>query len=427
VLVSKSRPLTSSWYASFENPQLRLVLTSAFVSLLGDQFTLVALPWLVLKLEGGSLALGLMSVATSIPRAFLLFFAGALTDRYSPIKTLMWAKVSNTVLFLLLAAFVFAGSIHIGILYLFAIATGIIAALSMPSSSSVMPRIVPVEQLQTANSMLEILAWTAQLAGPSLAGALIALLEAAGNGWLVNNSELGVIFLLDGSSFALSAAILSAILSRHDSQKVHRQAASHTSITVGLRYLLADHNLRNIILYTATAGALLGGSIQVSLPILAHDAFGDGAAGLGTLMTAMGSGGIAGMLISAARPGWRIRTMGLTILIGDVLSGCLMISLGRINGFWPAILILFLAGVISGFLQIRITTWTQRRVAEGLLGKVMSLNYFVLTIARPCFACLTGWLLQVMSLQSVFTISGGALVLISLLVLARSELRSIDL
>jgi hypothetical protein len=76
------------------------------VSALGDQLTMVALPWLVLKLTGDTLALGLVIALMSIPRAVFILIGGALVDRYSPKRVLMLSKYANAVLLALLTLLV---------------------------------------------------------------------------------------------------------------------------------------------------------------------------------------------------------------------------------------------------------------------------------------------------------------------------------
>jgi MFS family permease len=70
--------------ALLRDPNFRWMLGGGAISVLGDQFTMIALPWLVLKLTGDALALGMVVALMSVPRAVLILFGGALVDRYSP-------------------------------------------------------------------------------------------------------------------------------------------------------------------------------------------------------------------------------------------------------------------------------------------------------------------------------------------------------
>src|SRR5476649_1224610 len=92
--------------ALMRNPNFRWLLGGGVVSMLGDQLTMIALPWLVLKLTGDPLALGLVIALMSIPRAVFILIGGALVDRYSPKRVLMLSKYANAALLALLTLLV---------------------------------------------------------------------------------------------------------------------------------------------------------------------------------------------------------------------------------------------------------------------------------------------------------------------------------
>src|ERR1043165_833577 len=99
------------------NRNFRLLWIGESVSMLGDHFCMIALPWLVLQLTGDSLAMGTVLALSAIPRAFFMLVGGALTDRFSP-RTLMLA--SNAVRFTLvsvLTVLVFSSQVDMWMLY----------------------------------------------------------------------------------------------------------------------------------------------------------------------------------------------------------------------------------------------------------------------------------------------------------------------
>ncbi|MGZ5200616.1 MAG: hypothetical protein ACXWC4_12660 [Telluria sp.] len=81
-----------------QDRSFRWLLGGGAISVLGDQFTMIALPWLVLQMTGNALTLGLVIALMSVPRAVLILFGGALADRYSPKQVLMLTKYANMVL-----------------------------------------------------------------------------------------------------------------------------------------------------------------------------------------------------------------------------------------------------------------------------------------------------------------------------------------
>ncbi|MCP4422074.1 MAG: MFS transporter, partial [Chloroflexi bacterium] len=102
----------------------RLLFAGTATSLLGDQFTLIATPWLVLQLTGDPLILGIVLALEGIPRALFMLFGGAITDRFSPRIILLISDIIRFVLVTLLAIVVFSGAVQIWMLYAFGLGFG---------------------------------------------------------------------------------------------------------------------------------------------------------------------------------------------------------------------------------------------------------------------------------------------------------------
>ena len=78
------------------------LMAGSIISMLGDQFSMLALPWLVLGLTGDSLSLGIAVALMGAPRAVLILLGGAIADRYSPRRVLLLSKYANAVILLAL-------------------------------------------------------------------------------------------------------------------------------------------------------------------------------------------------------------------------------------------------------------------------------------------------------------------------------------
>jgi len=91
----------------------RWYIGNAVVSFLGDQFSIIALPWLVLKMTGDALIVGTVLAVISVPRALFIFIGGALVDRYSPKRVLMITKYANMVLLAVSAILVLTNSLSL--------------------------------------------------------------------------------------------------------------------------------------------------------------------------------------------------------------------------------------------------------------------------------------------------------------------------
>lgn len=193
----------------------RWLLGGGVISMLGDQFTLIAIPWLVLALTGDPVVLGTVLGVMNLPRAVFILVGGAIVDRYSPKSVLMLTKYVNTLLLGLLAVLVLSGGMTVALLYPLVLAIGLASAFSIPSGTSILPRVVAGDLLPAANGMMMGLRQLTLLAGPALSGLLLVLTGGTGTaGGPRDASGLGYAFLFDSASFAISAWTLARVAER---------------------------------------------------------------------------------------------------------------------------------------------------------------------------------------------------------------------
>ena len=106
----------------------RLLLIGQGISVLGDQFYMIALPWLVLQLTGDALAVGTVLALVAFPRALFMLVGGALIDRFSPRNMMLASDALRLMLVILLTLLMLTGSIQMWMLYGFALLFGLAAA-----------------------------------------------------------------------------------------------------------------------------------------------------------------------------------------------------------------------------------------------------------------------------------------------------------
>jgi hypothetical protein len=397
-----------SRHALFADRNVRWLCAGSAVSMLGDQFTLIALPWLVLQLTGDPLALGGVLAVTSLPRAVFLLVGGALVDRRSPRDVLLGAKLANAVLLGALALLTATGALQLWMVFALAAAIGVVTAFSYPAGNSLLPQAVPPALLTTANATFMAMQQLSVLAGPVVAGGLIAWF---GRGTAVAHAGLAGAFAFDAASFVWSAWALTRVVLR---ARIAPAATSslRASIVEAAQAFWRDGALRTLCLYFAAIGFFVGGPIQVALPVLAHDRLAGGAASLGALMASHGAGVLGGMAIAGLRPGWRLRTLGTTMLAIDAVAGLTFMPFGHITSTWQGMAMLAMLGALGGFVQVAVLTWMQQRVAPAMLGRTMSLFMFIFLGLAPLASALAGALLRVWSPATLFAASGGALLAI---------------
>ncbi|MDQ2822394.1 MAG: hypothetical protein M3Y65_18785 [Pseudomonadota bacterium] len=155
---------------------------------------------------------------------------------------------------------------------------------------------------------------------------------------------------------------------------------------------------------------LIGGALQVALQVLASTSFHGGT--LGWWMDAQGAGTLLGMaaaVLASKRP--QCIRFGAMILLLDASAGLLVAPLGYLGQAWLVAVLLLGGGMVSGFLQLSIYTWIQRRVPTAMMGRVMSIFMFIFMGLAPLSAAGAGWLLTCIDVTHLF-LAGGSVLLV---------------
>ncbi|MDX1414473.1 MAG: MFS transporter [Candidatus Promineifilaceae bacterium] len=404
----------------------RLLWLGEGISLLGDQFGFIALPWLVLQLTGDALAIGLVLAIAGIPRALFMIFGGALTDRFSPRNVMLVTNVARMFLVSLLAAAVLASFIEMWMVYLFALLFGLADAFFYPAASAIVPTVVPRDQLELGNSITQGTAQVSLFLGPMLAGLLIALFgeSSTAETSIAGLRGIGFAFAFDALTFLASATALSLMHNRKGKAAADEPAQGVWSdILEGLRYVWNDITLRTIFLVIAALTMLGNAPIIIGVPVLADERLPNGAAAFGILMSAYGAGSLIGIILSGLLPHPPQKWFGTILFLAVTLMGLFMAALVFVYSLWVGIILLLITGLIDGWVIIQFTTWLQRRSPERLLGRVMSLLMFSFVGLAPVADIAIGGLIE-WNLNAVLLICGSLLALIAFFVAFQPAVRA---
>lgn len=381
----------------FGNANFRWLLGGGLLSMLGDQFTLLALPWLVMSLSNDPLVLGTVLALGSLPRALFILVGGALVDRHSPKTVLLLTKWINFGLLALLAGLTAHGGLTLPLVYALTLAIGLATAFSYPAGSAILPQAVPAALIQPANGVLMGARQLVLLLGPVLAG----LLVTGGGGPALQGQSLAMAFGFDAVSFAISAWTLSRV--RTAPREVQDAQPVLGAIAESMRACWQDRELRALFLYFAAIAFFVGGPIQVALPVLAAERLPGGAAALGVMLAAHGLGALAGMAVSGLRPQWRLATLGGTVLLIDAIAGGVFLLFGHVHAAWQGAALLLPLGALGGFVQVAVYSWLQRRIPPQMLGRSMALFMFIVMGLAPLASAAAGAALRVLDVTELFT------------------------
>lgn len=411
----------------FSNRDFSLLFAGSSVSAIGDTFTLVALPWLVLKISHDPAAVGLVLLMQALPRALFMFVGGAVVDRMSPRRVLLISRAVNAAFVAALAVLVVTGAIQMWMVYAISLGIGLSTAFVYPAGSSILPQLVEKEHLQAANGVIMGMRQVAMIVGPFLAGLLVASgVQTTTDVRLADAGGMGLAFSIDAVSFIFSLVSLYMIRIHTDYHPPKPEGGILADVWKGLTGVWADVQLRSFILYVGIVSLFVGGPVQVGLPVLADTRL-NSAAAFGILMTSYGLGMLAGNGLSIVATRIARGHLGIMILTLDTVAGLLFTTLSEAHSTLFGSILLAIVGSFAGIGQVALFSWIQRRVPQAMMGRTMSVLFFTFLGVGPLSAALAGVLLKFISLTQLFAGAGLCLSAIALLCLTRPALRSISL
>lgn len=388
-------------------------------SLIGDQFYLIALPWLVLLLTGDAVSLGLVLALAGIPRAIFMLAGGALTDRFSQRTVMIASDVARILLTAALAVIVLNGHVDMLTVYAFAIVFGTVSGIFMPASTSIVPRLVKKEQLQTGNAVIQGTAQLSVFIGPVLAGAIIAYFASQGTASTMEG--VGLAFAFDAFTFLISVATL--WLMSIKGEAVSGNSDILGSIKEGVVYVFKEPTLRIFFLIIAAINFLFVGPFLVGVPVIAKS-LPEGAVAFGLLMSAYGGGNLLGIILSGALPKPKPGHLGYIMPVFIALFAIGIMVIGLVNSTLIGCIVLALLGIFNGYLSILLITTLQRMTPPAMMGRLMSLAMLSSVGLVPISQAITGFLINY-SLQGLFIGVGTLTLLLAFVSLMSKEVRNV--
>jgi MFS family permease len=354
----------------------RLFFSGQSVSLIGTWMTRIATSWLVYRLTGSALLLGVVGFAGQIPSFLLAPFAGVLVDRWNRHRLLVVTQVLAMVQSFALAVLALSGLIRIWHIILLSIFQGVINAFDMPARQAFVVEMVEKrEDLANAIALNSSMVNAARLLGPSIGGLIIA---AVGEGWC---------FMLDGISYLAVIASLLAMKVTPRVMKTGRRANVIEQFREGWRYVSGFPPIRKILLLLALV-SLIGMPYTVLMPVFANEILRGGPNTLGLLMAASGVGALTGAMFLAARKSVLGLGKYIPLMTGAFGAGLMAFSLSR--ALWLSLLLMIVTGL--GFMvQMAVSnTLIQTLVEDDKRGRVMSFYTMAFMGTAPFGSLLAG-------------------------------------
>ena len=353
--------------------------------------TRVATSWLVYRLTGSPVLLGVVSFAGQIPAFVFAPIAGVWVDRWDRHRVLVVTQVLSMVQSLAMAGLALTGLITVNAVITLAVMQGLINAFDMPARQAFVVQMVEHrEDLGNAIALNSSMVNAARLIGPALAGVVIA---AVGEGYC---------FLIDGVSYmAVIASLLLMQVAPAGAARVHRRVLQE--LTEGWHYVAQSVPIRSILLQLALI-SLAGMPYTVLMPVFAAGIFHGGPNTLGFLTAASGIGALTGAVTLAMRKS--ILGLGMRIAVCSGLLGVSLIAFALSGTLWLSLLILPVTGFTMMQQMASSNTILQTIVDDEKRGRVMSFYSMAFQGMAPFGALMAGELAARIGAPATLVVSG---------------------
>lgn len=381
----------------------RLFFYGQSISLIGTWMQRIAVPWLVYRMTGSAMLLGISGFAGQIPSLVLSPFAGVITDRWNRYHVLIWSQVLSMVHAFLLAWLVLSGSIQVWHIILLSFVIGCINTFDVPARHSfVIEMVEKKEDLGNAIALNSLMFNGARLIGPSIAGVLLA---AAGE---------GVCFLINGISFM--GVIVSLLLMRISTKAPEAKKSDiMKEIKEGFSYVFGFLPIRHIILLLGLVNILVM-FYSTLMPVFAKEVLGGDSHTYGFLMSAAGFGALSGALYLASRE--NVLKLGRIIPLAVIVFGVGLVILSFSRIFLLSMAVMIFVGMGLMLQAASSNTILQTITDDDKRGRVMSFYTMAVMGTAPFGSLMAGWLAKVIG--TPFTIlTGGVLSVAGALVFLR--------
>jgi MFS family permease len=369
----------------------RLFFTGQLISVVGSWMQSMAQAWLVYRLTGSEVLLGLVGFADKVPVFALGLAGGVVADRFDRHRVVLATQTASMLQALALGLLVVSGHATVPALMALAALQGIINAFDLPARQSFISTMVEMDDLPNALALNSSVFNAARVVGPALAGIIVA---AIGEGpcFLLNAaSYLAVIFCLTRMRFERRPGPAAV-------------AAPSTHLLQGLRYAWDTRPVRALLVLLGLM-SVCGMPYVVLMPIFAGEILGGGARGLGTLMGATGAGAFGAAVALARRRS--VAGLGRVVAAGSIGFGASLMAFSASRSFVLSAAIL----AVTGFSMITQAAATnllvQSLCPDALRGRVMSLYTVMFVGMAPWGSLMAGSLAHAIGTPATVA-AGGA-------------------
>jgi DHA3 family macrolide efflux protein-like MFS transporter len=375
--------------ALLRRPGPRLLWSGQVTSATGDRLYGVALIWITLRLTGSPAAVGLVTLADTLPFLATSLVSGALADRRDALRLARAVNLAQALIVAIIPAAYLAGHLDVPVLAAVACLLSALEAFCLPSLQASLPRLVEPRALTPMVSLLDSTDRLARVLGPGAISLLVVIVPEVH------------LFSLDAASFAVSAFCLSRVLryaappagsaARGNSEAASEGAAPEVSagasgrlaaslavsLVAGWQVIWRHATIRNAAVLRAACN-LAWPAFTIGVPFLVADRYHRGLGGYGLVLGAFGVGNLAGNLLSG-RIGESRLLRWCCVAWG--LCGLGFAVMAQAPLFWLFVLASAAVGVCTPLANVTVDAYIARTVDQALLARVYATQRFLVVAA----------------------------------------------
>lgn len=402
------RPLASEDY--------RLLFAAVGIEVFGTGMWTIVMVFQVLALDDSPLALSAVATGMSLGLFAFSIVGGVAADRLSKRRIIITVQGVTAAVMSAVAVLSLTGNVELWHVGVASFVMGAGSAFFYPAYSAYLPQVLPPDQLLAANGLEGALRPTmGQGLGPALGGIIVGIFLPA----------IGAVIV--AASYTI-AFVITLFLSRRDEDTsvmpLEERVSVWGDLRAGVGYVVQTRWLLWTLIFGSSLALIIQGPIEVLLPFLTRDRFGDAEASFGFLLAAYGMGGAVGSLIVSSL---KLPRRYLTFMILCWGVGTLpLVVIGVVDNLLLMLAALFLVGALTGAGVVVWGTLLQRLVPLDMIGRVASLDFFVSIAFMPVSIAVAGPLSLLVPIPAIFLIAGVLPPILAVIALLAGRMRQTE-
>jgi MFS family permease len=367
----------------------------------------VASPYAAFTLSDSAAILGIVSLAQSLPMLSLGLVGGVAADRLSRRRVLVGSQVTLGLGAAALAVLAMTGNLQVWHIVASSFVQGASFAFNMPARQAYIAELVPRPQLANAAALNNAGQNFCRIAGPALAGMLMAVPRIGIGGAFLSMAGMYIV--------ALAALFRLPTSGRPGAAATRTGGGSAAHLIEGLAYVRSSPAIMSLIAMNLVV-VVFGMPYQTLMPVVSERVFTAGAEGLGWLLAASGAGALAGAIVVASLS--RLHRPA-TVQVGLAIAlGLSLVAFSTIRSFPVAIALLIVVGFLFSAFSALNNTLLMANTEPRLTGRVMSI-YLLTWGAMPVGSLPLAWLADRAGVEVSVALGGGLVTIIALVLAVR--------